>query len=63
MSEFAPGTLHVVMDGGSEFACRPGDVSLLPKGYDAWVVGNEAAAVVDFLVMVGCIWAAADLGR
>ena len=46
------GTLHVVMDDGSEFDCKPGDVSLLPSGHDAWTVGNEAAVVVDFQGMV-----------
>jgi hypothetical protein len=30
----------------------PGDVSLLPSGYDAWVVGNEPAVVVDFQGMI-----------
>lgn len=46
------GTLHVVMDDGSEFDCKPGDVSLLPSGHDAWTVGNEAAVVVDFQGMI-----------
>lgn len=46
------GTLHVVMDDGDEFDCRPGDVSLLPMGHDAWVVGNETAVVVDFQGMI-----------
>jgi mannose-6-phosphate isomerase-like protein (cupin superfamily) len=35
------GTLKIVMDGGTEFECKPGDVSLLPMGHDAWVVGDE----------------------
>ncbi len=46
------GTLHVLMDDGAEFDCRPGDVSLLPMGHDAWVVGDEPAVVVDFQGMV-----------
>ncbi len=46
------GTLHVVMDDGSEFDCKPGDVSLLPSGHDAWTVGNEPAVVVDFQGMI-----------
>ena len=46
------GTLHVVMDDGSEFDCGPGDVSLLPQGHDAWVVGDEPAVIVDFQGMV-----------
>jgi len=31
---------------------RPGEVSLLPSGHDAWVVGEEPAVVVDFQGMV-----------
>lgn len=46
------GVLKVVMDDGAEFECRPGDVSLLPSGHDAWVVGSEPAVVVDFQGMV-----------
>jgi len=46
------GTLHVRMDDGSEFECKAGDVSLLPPGHDAWVVGNEPAVVVDFQGML-----------
>ena len=43
------------MDDGTEFDCRPGDVSRLPSGRDAWVVGDETAVVVDFQGMVDCI--------
>jgi hypothetical protein len=46
------GVLRIRMDDGAEFDCRPGDVSLLPSGHDAWVVGNEAAVVVDFQGML-----------
>ena len=46
------GVLRVKMDDGSEFDCKPGDVSLLPPGHDAWVVGNEPAVIVDFQGMV-----------
>jgi quercetin dioxygenase-like cupin family protein len=42
------GVLRVRMDDGQEFECGPGDVSLLPSGHDAWVVGREAVVVVDF---------------
>jgi hypothetical protein len=41
------GRLHVVMDDGSEAEFGPGEVSLLPPGHDAWVVGDEPAVVVD----------------
>lgn len=46
------GVLRIRMDDGTEFDCRPGDVSLLPSGHDAWVVGNEPAVVVDFQGMI-----------
>ena len=36
------------MDDGTEFIAEPGDVTSLPKGHDAWVVGNEAVVVVDW---------------
>lgn len=42
------GVLRVRMDDGTEFDCRPGDVSTLPPGHDAWVVGNEPVVLVDF---------------
>ena len=46
------GILHVVMDDGTVIECKPGDVSLLPEGHDAWVVGSEPVIVVDFQGMV-----------
>lgn len=46
------GTLMILMDDGTELECRPGDVSLLPSGHDAWVVGDEPAVVVDFQGML-----------
>jgi len=46
------GMLRVVMDDGTELDCRAGDVSLLPSGHDAWVVGNEPVVVVDFQGMI-----------
>jgi hypothetical protein len=46
------GTLRVRMDDGSEFNCRPGDVSMLPPGHDAWVVGDEPVIVIDFQGMI-----------
>jgi len=42
------GVLKVVMDDGTELECRAGDISLLPPGHDAWVVGDEPVVVVDF---------------
>ena len=46
------GVLMVVMDDGTKFECRPGDVSLLPSGHDAWVVGNDQVIVIDFQGML-----------
>ena len=46
------GVLRVRMDDGTEFDCKAGDVSFLPAGHDAWVVGNEPVVVVDFQGMV-----------
>ena len=46
------GVLHVVMDDGTEFDLKPGDVSMLAAGHDGWTVGDEAAVVIDFQGMV-----------
>jgi hypothetical protein len=46
------GVLRVHMDDGQEFDCKAGDVSMLPPGHDAWVVGNEPVVVVDFQGMM-----------
>jgi hypothetical protein len=42
------GKLHVVMGDGTEFDAGPGDVTALPQGHDAWVVGDEPVVVVDW---------------
>jgi len=46
------GTLRVKMDDGTVVDCKAGDISLLPSGHDAWVVGNEPVVVIDFQGMV-----------
>lgn len=46
------GILRVKMDDGTEFDCKPGDVTMIPPGHDAWVVGNETAVIIDFQGMV-----------
>jgi hypothetical protein len=46
------GVLRVQMDDGTVFDCKPGDVSLLPSGHDAWVIGDEPAVVIDFQGMI-----------
>ena len=42
------GRLHIVMADGAEFDLGPGDVSNLPSGHDAWVVGDEPVVLVDW---------------
>ena len=42
------GRLAVKMDDGTEFIAGPGDITSLPKGHDAWVVGDEPVVVVDW---------------
>jgi hypothetical protein len=46
------GTMKVLMDDGTELECKAGDVTLIPPGHDAWVVGNEPVIVIDFQGMV-----------
>jgi hypothetical protein len=36
------------MDDGTEFTAEPGDITSLPSGHDAWVIGDEPAIVVDW---------------
>ena len=36
------------MADGAEFDAWPGDVTALPQGHDAWVVGDEPVVVVDW---------------
>jgi hypothetical protein len=42
------GRLGIKMDDGTEFIAGPGDITSLPSGHDAWVVGDEPAVVVDW---------------
>ena len=42
------GKLAIKMDDGTEFIAGPGDITSLPSGHDAWVVGNEPVVVVDW---------------
>lgn len=46
------GILKVLMDDGTEYECKPGDISFLPSGHDAWVIGDEPVVVVDFQGML-----------
>ena len=42
------GPFHVVMEDGAEFDLGPGDVSVLPSGHDAWVIGDDPVVLVDW---------------
>jgi hypothetical protein len=42
------GTLGIRMDDGTEMMAGPGDITSLPEGHDAWVVGDETVVVVDW---------------
>ena len=44
------------MADGTEFDATAGDVTALPQGHDAWVVGDEAVVVVDW-------WGASNYAR
>ena len=42
------GRLAIRMDDGTELIAGPGDITSLPSGHDAWVVGDEPVVVVDW---------------
>lgn len=42
------GKLAIRMDDGTEFVAGPGDITSLPSGHDAWVVGQEPVVTVDW---------------
>jgi hypothetical protein len=42
------GRMHVVTADGEEFETGPGDVTSLPSGHDAWVLGQEPVVLVDW---------------
>lgn len=50
------GVLAVRMADGTEIEAHPGDVTALPHGHDAWVVGDEPVVVVDW-------WGATNYAR
>ena len=45
------GRMHVVMDSGDEHDLGPGDVSIIPPGHDAWIVGEEDCVMIDWTGM------------
>lgn len=42
------GRLHVVMQDGTELDVGAGEITSLPPGHDAWVVGEEPVVAVDW---------------
>ena len=44
----ATGTIRIKMADGEEFDARPGELTALPAGHDAWVVGDEPAVMIDW---------------
>ena len=45
------GRLKVKMDDGTEKEFGPGDVSIIPPGHDAWVIGNDPVVAIDITGM------------
>ena len=42
------GRAHIVMQSGEEIESGPGDITVLPSGHDAWVIGNEPVVLIDW---------------
>ena len=42
------GTLGIGMNDGTGFIAGPGEITALPCGHDAWVVGTEPVVVIDW---------------
>jgi hypothetical protein len=42
------GKLGIKMDDGTEIVAGPGDITSLPSGHDAWVIGNEPVVTIDW---------------
>jgi hypothetical protein len=42
------GRIHVVMKDGTELESGPGEVTSLPPGHDAWVIGDEPVVAIDW---------------
>src|SRR4051794_21756574 len=44
----ASGQLRVIMADGSEFDVGQGEITALPAGHDAYVIGDEPVVLIDF---------------
>ena len=42
------GQLAILMDDGTEILAGPGEITSLPSGHDAWVVGESPGGTVDW---------------
>ena len=42
------GTIRIRMADGTEFDAKAGDLTVLPAGHDAWVIGDEDVVAVDW---------------
>jgi len=42
------GRLHIVMSDGTELESAAGDVTALPMGHDAWVIGDQPVVLIDW---------------
>lgn len=42
------GRVRIRMEDGQEFETGPGEVTNLPAGHDAWVLGNEPVVLIDW---------------
>ncbi len=42
------GHIHVEMSDGTELDAGPGEITSLPPGHDAWVVGDEPVVALEF---------------
>jgi hypothetical protein len=42
------GQIAIQMEDGTQFIAGPGDITVLPSGHDAWVVGDEPVVTVDW---------------
>jgi quercetin dioxygenase-like cupin family protein len=42
------GRMMIKMDDGTEMECLAGDVYVIPKGHDGWVIGDEPVVMLDF---------------
>lgn len=42
------GKVAIRMEDGTEFIAGPGDITSLPSGHDAWVVGDEPVVLIDW---------------